>query len=47
LEVDLDSIKADIAKFKAYMGVENLRDIPASKVRQAFEAIARRKAGGK
>jgi len=47
LEVDLDSIKADIAKFKAYMGVENLRDIPASKVRQAFEAIARRKAGAK
>jgi hypothetical protein len=47
LEVDLDSIKADIGKFKAYMGVENLRDIPASKVRQAFEAIARRKAGAK
>jgi hypothetical protein len=47
LEVALDEIKADLPKFKQYMGVERLADIPASKVRQAFDAIARRKAGGK
>jgi hypothetical protein len=49
LEVALDSITppVDVAKFREYMGVQRLADIPASKVRQAFDAIARRKAGGK
>ncbi len=47
LEVDLDSTGSDVAKFKKWLGVENLRDIPASKVRQAFEVLARKKAGGK
>jgi hypothetical protein len=48
LEVALDDAKADVAKFRQYMGVERLADIPASRVRAAFDAIAaKRKAGGK
>ena len=49
LEVALDSITppVNMAKFKEYMGVEKLADIPASKVQQAFAAVARRKAESK
>jgi hypothetical protein len=48
LEVALDDAKADVSKFRQFMGVERLADIPASRVRAAFDAIAaKRKAGGK
>lgn len=49
LEVALDSITppVNMPKFKEYMGVEKLADIPASKVQQAFAAVARRKAESK
>lgn len=47
LEVALDDAKADVAKFKQWAKVERLSDIPASMVRAAFEAVARRKAASK
>ena len=49
LEVALDSITppVDVSKFREFMGVDRLADIPASQVKRAFDAVARRKAAGK